>query len=698
MRIALALMILTVLAGVGPVLYGHAYLIQEPSGSDLTDQDLPFLHVLGQSLARGQLPVWEPKMGCGFPLFAEGQVGALFPFNWVSACLPAAWAFGVILLLDALVGALGTYLFARTLGASPRAAALAGMTFPLSGFFTRHLGNLAVVSSASLIPLLLHLVARAVRSGRPAHFALVAVAFAFQLFTGHLQMPYYAGALVVLAVVFRGPLLGDTGALRSSRVFIATALALALGAGIAGIRVLPGAELWGLSRRAVPLEPGELMVGVPSLSDLAQLVDPWIAGDPSRLTFDFARMGGTFILFHVGLVPLFLALGALVREPRRAWPWLGVALLSVVCATGARYGLTAALSWIPGWRTFRMHGKALLVAELALALLAARGLDLFAALMPSRWVWVLLGVQAVNLVAYRHDALPTMPAGQLPGASPTADFLKSAAPGRVYAFFREDQWLRVYVANRGWRGDPEPFRRHLSLLYAGPNLLHGIESAACYAGGIPAAMTRYADALVPARLYTNGEPGRLGPRIVQLLRVMGVRWVLSAVPLPDEGLSLAYDSGDALDPCRVRVYENPRACARVRLVGGAQVAPDDRTALPRLADPKFDPSRDVVLFDGTAAAGAPGTARLVGESPLALDVDVDGTGGWLVVNDTWYPGWVATLDGRPAPILRANLMFRAVRVPPGAHRVAMRFEPASVRRGAWITIACGLTALALLLL
>ena len=51
-----------------------------------------------------------------------------------------------------------------------------------------------------------------------------------------------------------------------------------------------------------------------------------------------------------------------------------------------------------------------------------------------------------------------------------------------------------------------------------------------------------------------------------------------------------------------------------------------------------------------------------------------------------YPGWTATVDGRPAAIERANFAFRAVRVPPGAHRVALRFEPAAWRLGLLITL------------
>jgi uncharacterized membrane protein YfhO len=50
----------------------------------------------------------------------------------------------------------------------------------------------------------------------------------------------------------------------------------------------------------------------------------------------------------------------------------------------------------------------------------------------------------------------------------------------------------------------------------------------------------------------------------------------------------------------------------------------------------------------------------------------------LVVHDTFYPGWVAEIDGASVPILRADLLFRGVEVPAGTHHVTMRFAPFAV--------------------
>ncbi len=65
----------------------------------------------------------------------------------------------------------------------------------------------------------------------------------------------------------------------------------------------------------------------------------------------------------------------------------------------------------------------------------------------------------------------------------------------------------------------------------------------------------------------------------------------------------------------------------------------------------------------------------------------------LILADTFYPGWQATVDGDPAPIYRTNVLLRGVPVPAGEHEVVFRYAPASWRQGLLFSAAGGVLLL-----
>jgi hypothetical protein len=143
----------------------------------------------------------------------------------------------------------------------------------------------------------------------------------------------------------------------------------------------------------------------------------------------------------------------------------------------------------------------------------------------------------------------------------------------------------------------------------------------------------------------------------------------------------------------VKIYERTAAAGRAWLVHGVQPAADEAEALRLLADPAFDP-RSSAVVDGASVAsptrGADPGERVAITSAeperITLRAEV-GSPALLVLADAFYPGWQATVDGTPAPILRANLMFRAIALDPGTHEVVFSYRPLAVRVGAAISLA-----------
>ncbi len=87
-------------------------------------------------------------------------------------------------------------------------------------------------------------------------------------------------------------------------------------------------------------------------------------------------------------------------------------------------------------------------------------------------------------------------------------------------------------------------------------------------------------------------------------------------------------------------------------------------------------SRDDALEQPPDSSGA-GSARLVSyrNTEVIAEANAPKGGGWLVLRDVDHPWWFAEVDGAPAPILRADVMFRAVRVPEGRHEARFVFRP-----------------------
>ncbi|MBX9926554.1 MAG: YfhO family protein, partial [Hyphomicrobiaceae bacterium] len=168
----------------------------------------------------------------------------------------------------------------------------------------------------------------------------------------------------------------------------------------------------------------------------------------------------------------------------------------------------------------------------------------------------------------------------------------------------------------------------------------------------------------------------------RLADVLGLRFIVSKleVEMIDRRLKpgrLAF-VGPTLDGF---VYENPRALPRAVFAANSTAA--DFAEIARTGTwPDADLSSTVLLspFDakasGLVASPGPGEVRIVSYRNTEVVVDADSRrGGYVVLHDVWHPWWTATLDGAPAPILKANVLFRAVRVPPGRHTVRFAFEP-----------------------
>jgi hypothetical protein len=145
-------------------------------------------------------------------------------------------------------------------------------------------------------------------------------------------------------------------------------------------------------------------------------------------------------------------------------------------------------------------------------------------------------------------------------------------------------------------------------------------------------------------------------------------------------------------------YEAVPDAERIRLIPEAVVVSSAKEALSIVSRSDFDPMNTVVLEDETLPSlptGGGGDVDLIETSdPGLVSLRVETIqGSWLLLSDTWYPGWSVELNGAKTKLYKADYLFRAVWVPPGEHTLEFRYRSPLFLIGGvvsvlgWVTIA-----------
>jgi hypothetical protein len=177
----------------------------------------------------------------------------------------------------------------------------------------------------------------------------------------------------------------------------------------------------------------------------------------------------------------------------------------------------------------------------------------------------------------------------------------------------------------------------------------------------------------------------------KLLSVVNARYVLTPREIVDDNFAFV---GEAKG---MKVYENHRTLPRCMVVSQTQTVHDAAEALEAIRQASFDPRARVILenVDGRLPSGASApcySSPVIRHRPMEAVVDANAAaterqGGVLVLNDAWYPGWRAFVDGQETAIYPANSVLRAVRLSAGAHEVRFVFAPKSLRFGQALSLS-----------
>ena len=306
-------------------------------------QFIPWWEWAFDTLLSGQWPLWNPLLGMGSPLIANYQSALFYPPNWLYLLFYAlggisglAWSQALVLALHIAWGGVGMVVLVRRLGMGKLAQTVGGLAFALSGFMIARGWFFSISSAVVWLPWILLFscdlvmlkpnlqtkksISDILSSNPITTLFKLGVVIGLQLLAGHAQLTWYTLFLAALWIGYWSWVNGPTStSLRFSKLrniirgWVSFAIATIWGVSLAAVQLLPTAEYLMQSQRASAIDYEAAMLYSFWPWRLLGFFAPDLFGSP--VTGDFWGYATYWEdAIYIGLLPIFLALGVLLRS------------------------------------------------------------------------------------------------------------------------------------------------------------------------------------------------------------------------------------------------------------------------------------------------------------------------------------------------------------------------------------------------
>ena len=712
----------------------------------------PDLITIRRALESGEIGLWTPYQQGGRPLWASQQTAPLFPLTWL-AFVASFWrALALIGALKLLLAAVGAYALGRWLGLARGPAVLAGVAYAFCTYINDGL-QFPLSAVMAMMPWAMMMAGRVGRHGRVLDALGLMLAVGLTLLTGSPELITIAlGGVVAYALYELAATVPGGGepppASRRRR------LGLLLLGGVGGLALSaaalgPFAEFLTLanttSRGGVGIYPNSIAYS---------FFFPELWGSPDKALGQFGPINYTERTAYIGALPVLLAVGGVfARRPRGVHLfWI---VFTVAAALIAMHSFVHNfVSELPGPDKVGLL-RALMLIDIGGALLAGFGLQawlqadgrarvrmmsvmVIAALVPAAFL-----LRDVNPFSHFGAAL-----GEIPSLSRTdvamKEFIKQivawrwlvfcgiglvlltlsrripngAVAAAVIALVAAD----LLTVDAGYNpqiplseADP-PKPPALGYLQSSIGHQRMTGTLTSDAVGLQANLAeryalrdmdsynfpktaRWAD-LWGAYGQSTGDQNDWNPELPKSHAVLDAFAVSYVVPPAGiRGPSYLEPVFNQVQGSQL-VLENPTALPRAWVAydwrqGSGQLQSAAVTAASSTAELHSRPVlEEAPPSPSGSALPAPGPATFLADKDEYVSLQVHALrAGYVVLDDSYYPGWQATVDGHPAKIVPADENFRAVAVSAGEHTIDFRYRPASFRVGAIISILAALSML-----
>jgi len=706
---------------------GQVLYMGDISNSDITELNLPARYLLHEGLHGATFPLWTQRIGCGFPLLAEGQAGLLYPLNLaLFYAFKPGFALNLSLIISLFLALVFSYLLFRQYNLGRVASFYAAVSFSFSAYVMAKLKFTYMINSYAWLPLAIYGIERAFARRNLKYFLLTAFAFAMQILSGGAQVFAISFSAVLVILLWRSASLKsrypemDAGKMVRLTVMFVLALivCLVMGFGFAAPQLIPqiagyphfnrsgGTDFaWSLGK---PMRP----------RNLVQMFSPYQYGNPASGTYDLEYDYFWENIAYTGLLTMVLALAAvlfLARKSSEVRMWLAIGVFSLLIALGNNTPLAEILwRYVPGFRMFRFWQRFLLLTTMSLAFLSGAAVDHALNRLGDSGRWrggisaLIILTLVLDLGLFAHRQVSTIEYDRILEDNELATWLKENLgdePGyRISVLGERDVWEQAIRESGGWLGDKEAYYQFMELLPPNQNIYFGIDGVTQY-GDYGLYYPKVLDSLTHFMyLKEAGWKVRYTRSAVNVLALESVKYLLTPFELGVEGITRVRTLQTDMKGVSINVYEIENPMPRAYIASDFEIVEKSPLPMQQLIETMWDGSRvreRVILEEEPALHHAGkemgGEARFVSYSDRRIELGVESeTGGILVLNTAYYPEWEVYVDGERRPLLRTNYAFMGVELEAGGHVVEFIYRPRSLTYGVFILVAA--LALAALLL
>lgn len=712
---------------------------------------------LKQRAAEHSWPLWFPYDGLGAPFIGSAISATFHPVSLLLLTMSVSEAMRWAAIASFGVAFGATWALARRFGCSKGSALFAALSFTYCGALVSQVSNPTFLMAGAALPLFWLGISKSAQGPPASGIALAAVAVALCAVGGDLQGALLMGAMaapIYLAADDRwrpARCLWVVVAVGAWAVALSAAQLLPAADAFRQIdraSGLPWDEVtrWSLHPARLP----EFFFG-----DVVH----WMPGSdlPNIIRRDILHSDGLWSTTVCAGV--LVALGACLavlggpRERRSNLILLALGILFLWLSMGAFGGLYGvAYRFIPLWSAFRFPEKLVLPASLPLVLLAGRGFTAVSALeeRPRRKA-LLISAIGIAIPAALSGTLIWAPlsapwheywvrlaaqAGIALGIATAAAILLWRRARLTSVCIPALALLQLYAVNRraadlctapSWAAEPrsevaDALRRlesvplfgqaRVSVAFSRPGRLSAAERSAAEIGTQAAAALWEREALYPDHnaLFDIESIGRILPFRPQryavwrehasqaLWPLFNTRYLVTAPEDESRLGSLEATEVASVPGVDLAVMRLDRALPRAYFATPWLAVSTEEAAM-LLSRPSVLSGERVVIEKAPRALpveDALGTAGVISYRPERVEVRASVTrAGILVLNDSYFEGWKATVDGKEATIFPANLLVRGVWLEAGEHRLLFEYPmPRALRAGIWISAGTALVSLA----